>query len=88
MSLDIRLNALIVSDSQYVVGCMTTWIDKYRRNDWVNPAGREVANRDLLEEAIEVERELLQLGEVSYKWIPRVENLWADRYCNGKIDEA
>jgi ribonuclease HI len=51
MSLDVRLNALIVSDSQYVVGCMTTWIGKYRRNDWVNPAGREVANRDLLEEA-------------------------------------
>jgi ribonuclease HI len=82
-----RLDVVIETDSQYAVGCMTRWMGKWRQNGWVNSKGCEVANRDLLEEAIGLEDDLLELGEVVYRWIPRRENREADRCCNEALDE-
>jgi ribonuclease HI len=62
-----RLNVVIESDSQYAVGCMTKWMGKWLENGWVNTKGLEVANRDLLEEADELDDELQTLGNVTYK---------------------
>ncbi|KAI0455566.1 ribonuclease H-like domain-containing protein [Xylaria acuta] len=82
-SLDVR----IYSDSRYAIGCMNTWIDKWVRNGWVNSSGNEVANRDLIEQASDLEEEVMELGSVSYRWIPRSDNQLADRHCNEELDE-
>jgi ribonuclease HI len=65
---------------------MTRWMVKWRQNGWVNSKGWEVANRDLLEEANGLEDDLLELGEMVYRWIPRGENGAADRCCNEALD--
>jgi ribonuclease HI len=82
-----RLDVVIETDSQYAVCCMTRWMRKWRQNGWVNSKGMAVANRDLLEEADELEDHLLELGEVVYRWIPRRENGEADKFCNKALDE-
>ncbi|KAH8598064.1 ribonuclease H-like domain-containing protein [Bisporella sp. PMI_857] len=82
-----RLKVRIHSDSRYAIGCMTEWIYKWRSNGWRNAAGREVANKDLIEEADELDTQLRDLGHVEYIWVPREENQLADRYCNKELDE-
>ncbi|KAL2827940.1 ribonuclease H-like domain-containing protein [Aspergillus cavernicola] len=82
-----RLDVQIYSDSRYAVDCMTTWIYKWTRNGWINSAGDEVANRDLLEEASHLDDDLQEVGCVEYKWIPREQNQGADRLCNERMDE-
>ncbi|KAI0906556.1 ribonuclease H-like domain-containing protein [Ustulina deusta] len=82
-----RLAVRIHSDSRYAINCMDNWIYKWTRNGWVNSSGYEVANRDLIEEASDLDDRLQELGSVDYIWIPRSENQAADELCNDKLDE-
>ncbi|RYP47536.1 hypothetical protein DL768_006413 [Monosporascus sp. mg162] len=77
----------IHSDSRYAIGCMTQWIYKWANNGWVNSSGYDVANRDLIQRASELDDEVKELGEVEYIWIPREENTTADELCNEALDE-
>lgn len=77
----------IYSDSRYAIGCMTEWIYKWTNNGWINAAGNEVANRDLIEEASDLDDRLKKEGDVRYVWIPRSQNQLADEACNDCMDE-
>jgi ribonuclease HI len=81
------LDVTIYSDSRYAIGCMTDWVYKWSRNGWINAAGNEVANRDLIKQASDLDDELKEDGTVEYIWIPRDQNQDADRYCNHVMDE-
>jgi ribonuclease HI len=81
------LDVKIYSDSRYAIGCMTNWIYKWARNGWINAAGNEVANRDLIQEASDLDHRLKEEGGVEYIWIPREENQIADRLCNEDMDK-
>jgi ribonuclease HI len=82
------LDVKIYSDSKYAIGCMTKWVYKWTKNSWTNAAGNEVANRDLIEKASDLDDKLKEVGDVQYIWIPRGENWDADRYCNEAMDEC
>ncbi|KAL2809376.1 ribonuclease H-like domain-containing protein [Aspergillus granulosus] len=84
--LDPRLAVTIYSDSRYAVNCMNKWVYKWTRNGWTNSEGNEVANRDLIEEASDLDDQLNEKGDVQYIWIPREENQYADRLCNDCLD--
>ncbi|KAI0149368.1 ribonuclease H-like domain-containing protein [Pestalotiopsis sp. NC0098] len=77
----------IYSDSQYAVNCFSQWIARWSRNGWVNSRGVEVANSDLLQDAVPLHNEVFNLGELHYHWVPRHQNAHADRYCNQELDE-
>lgn len=81
------MKVAIRTDSKYAHGCMTDWSFKWLNNGWINCAGNEVANRDLVEEALELEAELEENGDVQYEWIPRDQNQDADEAVNDKLDE-
>ncbi|KAK2612326.1 hypothetical protein QQS21_001590 [Conoideocrella luteorostrata] len=81
------LNVKIYSDSRYAINCMTNWIYKWVKNGWITAAGNEVANRDLLQEASDLDDRLAELGDVEYIWIPRENNQYADRLCTEDMDE-
>lgn len=81
------LDVKIYSDSRYAIGCMTNWIYKWARNGWINAAGNKVVNRDLIQEASDLNNRLKEEGDVEYIWIPREENQLADRLCNEHMDK-
>jgi ribonuclease HI len=81
------LDVTIYSDSKYAVECMNNWIYKWTKNGWINAAGNEVANRDLIENASELDDRLKEEGDVEYVWIPREQNHLADMYCNEELDK-
>jgi ribonuclease HI len=81
------LDVKIHSDSRYAIGCMTKWVYKWSRNGWTNAAGNEVANRDLIQEASDLDDKLKEEGTVEYIWIPRGENQEADKCCNQVLDD-
>jgi len=81
------LNVTIHSDSRYAVNCMTTWIYRWSQNGWKNSRGFEIANRDLIQKASDLDAELRELGRVNYTWVSRSQNQDADRYCNEELDE-
>ncbi|KAI0484812.1 ribonuclease H-like domain-containing protein [Xylariaceae sp. FL0804] len=80
------MRVTVHSDSRYAVGCMTEWLGHWQSNGWRNARGVEVANRDLIEEAAELDDELGRLGTLHYVWVPRKVNAEADRYCNETLD--
>jgi ribonuclease HI len=82
-----KLDVRIYSDSKYAVQCMEEWIYKWANTGWRNSRGAPVANRDLLEEASELDDRLREEGRVKYIWIPRGENEVADRFCNEALDQ-
>ena len=66
---------------------MTDWIYKWAENGWINAAGNEVANRDLIEKASRLDDRLKEEGSVKYIWIPRAENAIADEFVNEIMDD-
>ena len=81
------MKVTIYTDSKYAYGCMTDWSFKWRGNGWINSAGNEVANRDLIEKAVDLENAIDENGHVSYAWISRSENQDADDAVNERLDE-
>ncbi|KAL2864002.1 ribonuclease H-like protein [Aspergillus lucknowensis] len=82
-----KFSVRIYSDSRYAIGCMTEWIYKWVQNDWTNAAGREVVNRDLIEEASDLDDDLNAVGRVRFIYIPREDNEVADELCNDCMDD-
>ena len=56
-------------------------------NGWINAAGRDVANRDLLEQALKLEDEVEEHGHVRYRWVAREQNTEADGAANRTLDD-
>ncbi|QSZ28885.1 hypothetical protein DSL72_003390 [Monilinia vaccinii-corymbosi] len=81
------LHIKIYSDSRYAVNCMNEWIYRWRENGWQNARGARVVNRDLIEEADDLDTELKHRGRVEYIWIPRDANQDADQACNKCMDD-
>lgn len=77
----------IKADSRYAYNCLTVWLPTWQRNGWMNSHREPVVNRDLIEKAVDLERQVLQGGSVTYTWVPREENVEADRHCNEAMDE-
>ncbi|KAL4745476.1 hypothetical protein BDW72DRAFT_208170 [Aspergillus terricola var. indicus] len=50
--------------SVILVNCMTKWVYKWSNNGWTNSEGSEVANRDLIEEALNRDNLLKEKGDV------------------------
>ncbi|KAL8754200.1 MAG: hypothetical protein Q9199_004511 [Rusavskia elegans] len=80
------MKVTITTDSKYAHGCVTEWRFKWADNGWINAAGRDVANRDLLETTLELEAEIEEHGDVRYWWVPRAKNTEADEAANRKLD--
>ncbi|CAK43597.1 ribonuclease H-like protein [Aspergillus niger CBS 101883] len=81
------LDVTIYSDSAFAVDCMEEWVYKWIRNGWMNCKGNEVANRDLIEEAVVLSDRLKEKGDVRYVWIPREENQLCNDLKNARCDE-
>ncbi|KXN92152.1 Ribonuclease H1, partial [Leucoagaricus sp. SymC.cos] len=73
-------NIVIITDSQYVVGAMTGWLDNWRGNGWRTSGGHPVANlQDFIELEIVVERLEQQFDLAVRFWhVPREYNTRAD----------
>lgn len=81
------IDLTIHSDSKYAVGCMTTGIHKWSRNGWINSARKPVANQDLLIEMVPLHNRVMELGTLTYKWVPREQNREADAACSKVLDD-
>ncbi|KAL8410410.1 hypothetical protein RB596_000191 [Gaeumannomyces avenae] len=87
LATDPVLDVTIYSDSQYAVNIMNDLIDKWRVNGWVTSRGLEVCNRDLIEEADNLDGRLRAEGDIRYVWVSRDKNELADQYCKEALDE-
>lgn len=55
----------LISDSQYLVKGMNEWIEGWQRQGWKNSKKEEVANRDLWERLLELERK----HQIEWVWV-------------------
>ncbi|KAF2666074.1 ribonuclease H-like protein [Microthyrium microscopicum] len=82
----------ISSDSSYAVHCLTDWPNIWYDNGWRNARGYRVANRDLIEQALNLDDRLMNWdnmghSNVEYEHIPRNRNREADWHCGQALDE-
>ncbi|KAL8896757.1 MAG: hypothetical protein Q9207_007551 [Kuettlingeria erythrocarpa] len=80
------MRVTITTDSKYAHGCMTEWRYKWVDNGWLNAKGQDVANRNLIERALDLEAEIEQNGDVQYAWVPREKNKEADAEVNKELN--
>ncbi len=77
----------VVTDSQYVVKGMSSWIHGWRRKGWKTASGAPVKNRDLWERLAE----LAAAHKVSWEWVKghdgHPENERADTLARDAIRE-
>ena len=66
---------------------MTEWRFKWENNEWINSAGRGVANQELIQEAVALDERVDRLGKVVYGWVPREQNTLADEAANDEMDD-
>ena len=66
---------------------MTEWYRKWESNGFINSLGYEVTNRDLIERALDLERDISEHGNVFWEWIPRSDNETADEAVNYEMDD-
>jgi ribonuclease HI len=79
--LDTRL-VVLVTDSKYVVECMTQHIYKWRSNGWISAKGYEVANKADFQELDDLIDELRSWPfdcSVKFWWVPKRFNKEADQ---------
>jgi len=75
---------VIVTDSRYVIDCLTRYIHGWKRNNWVTSKGGPVANRDLINiiDGLANRRGIA----VQWRWVKghatSVGNMAADRYAS------
>jgi ribonuclease HI len=85
----------VVTDSNYVVQGMTSWIFRWLKNNWKNAQKQEVINRDLWERLFH----LSNIHKVEWEWIKghngypeneRCDNLarLAIKRCKKELDRA
>ena len=76
-------NAKIYSDSQYVVRGLDGWVDKWRKNGWLNSQGGPVSSRDLWEQTDALNKSVKTSVKLDIKWIKghagHIGNEMADR---------
>lgn len=81
------INVKVYADSTYAIGCMSQWINTWRRNGFINANNQPVANKDLVRAAGDLLGRVEQVGRVEFVHIPRDQNRDADRVCNEVMDE-
>ena len=64
-ALNRKARVVIYSDSQYVVDGASTYIKRWKRNNWKTSAGRGVKNKELWQHL----DSLMQQHEVQFVWI-------------------
>jgi ribonuclease HI len=78
----------VVTDSNYVVQGMNSWIFTWLQNSWKNSQKQQVANRDLWEKLWD----LSQFHEMSWNWIKghnaHAENERCDTLAKGAIKKC
>jgi ribonuclease HI len=68
----------VITDSNYVVQGMTSWIFRWLKNDWKNAQKQEVINRDLWVKLLR----LSHLHEVEWKWIKGHDGYHENERCD------
>lgn len=55
-------NINIISDSEYSIKCVTQWIDKWKKNNWMNSKGSPVLNKDIIESIDNLKSKITEQG--------------------------
>lgn len=56
--------AIIYADSQYAINCVTKWANNWSKNNWIKQDNKPVLNKELVEEAYNLYRSLLDVVEI------------------------
>ena len=59
----------VFADSQYVLNCMTKWIDGWIRNNWITGSGKPVSNRDEIERLHQHLSNFRTYAELEMDWV-------------------
>ena len=76
----------LTTDSKYVMQGITSWIDKWKKNNWKNAAKKNVKNKDLW---VELDK-YAAIHDVKWHWVKghsgHEQNEIADQLANKGID--
>ncbi|KAI1385704.1 ribonuclease H-like protein [Hypoxylon trugodes] len=76
-----NMEVTIWSDSKYAISCVSEWVHGWVRSGWKTAKGNDVVNRDLIEEADNLESQAKHFGDVTYLYISRQHNEKAATAC-------
>lgn len=77
-------NVTIHTDSKYAIDCVTNWFQKWKNNNWKNAAGKDVENKELIQDILKIiDERFICRSKTNFEWVKghagNVENEAADR---------
>ena len=64
-SIDLKLRIIVYTDSKYVKDGITSWIHKWKINNWKNSQKKDVKNKDLWQQLDILTKNL----DIDWKWV-------------------
>ena len=79
----------IITDSRYAINCATKWIEKWRTSSWKTIDGKNVENRDIIENIVGKmdERSALQ-SRTKFEWIKGHADFQGNKHADKLAVEA
>jgi ribonuclease HI len=66
----INRDALIYSDSNYAIKCVTEWFINWRKNGWKTSSGKVVDNKDIIEPILDrINERKLARANTNFTWL-------------------
>jgi ribonuclease HI len=84
-----NVTTLVYTDSKYVCEGITTWINKWKENNWRTADKHPVKNKELW---VELDKQVNKFQEIYFRWTPGHMNNGGyndkvDSLCNRAMDE-
>jgi ribonuclease HI len=80
---------VVITDSQYTISCMTSWLKTWKQNNWMSSTGEPVKNRELIERLDEA---IHMLPSVEFLHVPGHSdvpgNVEADKLATSAADSV
>lgn len=64
-----NLNITVVTDSQYSIDCLTTWIASWIKNNWMNSKKQPVINKSIIQNIYNILTELKKNNTVNFRHV-------------------
>jgi len=79
---------VIYTDSQYALNSLTRWVHGWIEDGWKTSSGKDVSNRDIIEEAFELIRLHERYRDIDLRWVRGHSGIVENEVCDQKANYA
>ena len=76
------MRCCFVCDSKYAINCITVWSNNWKKNDWMTSKKTKVENLEIIQEILNINKNINNCIEKSFEYFLWFGNDMADKNAN------